>query len=106
MFLPQISRVCILATCAWLVSACGTLSGDVGLSVVGVNYTESEYSMIVRDANDQTNSGVTGELTPYSAGGQMCCFSLPSKWRPDLALCRFEWNLTSAHMPRNAIVAA
>jgi transposase len=27
-------------------------------------------------------------------------------WAPQGALCRFEWNWTSAHMPRNAIVAA
>jgi len=26
--------------------------------------------------------------------------------KADQALCRFEWSLTSAHMPRNAIVAA
>jgi Protein of unknown function (DUF3304) len=71
---------------ALLGTACGSPPKAEGVAVVGVNYTDFEYSVLVRDPLDATNRGSTGELMPYAGGGQMCCFSLPAQWRPGLQL--------------------
>jgi Protein of unknown function (DUF3304) len=71
---------------ALLGTACSTPPKAEGVAVVGVNYTDFEYSVLVRDPLDATNKGSTGELMPYAGGGQMCCFSLPAQWRPGLQL--------------------
>jgi Protein of unknown function (DUF3304) len=67
-------------------AGCSSPPKAEGVAVVGVNYTDFEYSVLVRDPLDATNRGSTGELMPYAGGGQMCCFSLPAQWRPGLQL--------------------
>jgi hypothetical protein len=62
-------------------------SGDsISVSVHGVNYTGDPATLIVSDPNDTSNSAGGDSLEPYSAGGIMCCFTLPKKWRTGLKL--------------------
>jgi len=79
-------RLALALITALLGTACSSPPKADGVAVVGVNYTDFEYSVLVRDPLDATNRGSTGELMPYAGGGQMCCFSLPAQWRPGLQL--------------------
>lgn len=67
-------------------AACSSAPKQLGLPVVGVNYTDFDYSMSVYDTVRADNRVSSGELTPFSAGGQMCCFDLPRQWQPGMKL--------------------
>lgn len=67
-------------------AACSSAPKQLGLPVVGVNYTDFDYSMSVYDTARADNRVSSGELTPFSAGGQMCCFDLPRQWQPGMKL--------------------
>lgn len=67
-------------------TACSSAPKQLGLPVVGVNYTDFDYSMSVYDTVRADNRVSSGELTPFSAGGQMCCFDLPRQWQPGMKL--------------------
>ena len=63
-----------------LTGGCDT-GGKVSVNVHGVNYSEDDMSYAVTDPLNKDNSG-GGELVgPYSAGGIMCCYSLPRRWK-------------------------
>ena len=70
--------LCVLLTA----TGCSSAPKSLGVPLVGVNYTDFDYSMSVHDLSDPGNRVSSGELTPFSAGGQMCCFTLPPEWRP------------------------
>lgn len=72
--------LCVLVTA----TGCSSAPKSVGVPLVGVNYTDFDYSMSVHDLSDASNRVSSGELTPFSAGGQMCCFTLPPNWRPGM----------------------
>lgn len=58
----------------------------VDVSVHGVDYSGSDFSYYIAPENDAGKTG-TGELiNAYSAGGTVCCVSLPKKWQPGLKL--------------------
>jgi hypothetical protein len=85
--LRNMMRITLLGlTLALGAAGCSSAPKTVGVAVVGVNYTDFEYSLLVRDPADATNAGSTGELMPYAGGGQMCCFSLPAQWRPGIQI--------------------
>jgi hypothetical protein len=65
-------------------AGCSSAPKTLGLPMVGVNYTDFDYSVAVYDLANERNRVSSGELTPFSAGGQMCCFDLPRVWRPGL----------------------
>lgn len=73
----------LIAICA---AGCSSAPKTIDVSVIGVNYTDFEYSMRVYDPQDPSNRASSGELTPFSAGGEMCCYSLPTQWHPDLKI--------------------
>lgn len=58
----------------------------VPVSVHGVNYSGEDFSYAVIDpANDKNAAG--GEtIAPYAAGGTMCCYDLPTKWRSGIQI--------------------
>lgn len=65
-----------------MLSACAKT--DVPVSIHGVNYSGEIFRYFVVDPNDKKNSGGGETIDPYGAGGTMCCFSLPKKWRPGI----------------------
>lgn len=65
-----------------MLSACAKREVPVGIH--GVNYSGEIFRYFVVDPNDQKNNGVGETIDPYGAGGTMCCFSLPKKWRPGI----------------------
>jgi len=85
--LRNMMRITLLGlTLALGAAGCSSAPKTVGLPMVGVNYTDFDYSMAVYDLANERNRVSSGELTPFSAGGQMCCFDLPRIWRPGLKL--------------------
>ena len=65
-----------------MLSACAKT--DVPVSIHGVNYSGEIFRYFVVAPNDKRNSGGGETIDPYGAGGTMCCFSLPKKWRPGI----------------------
>jgi len=65
-----------------LLSACAKT--DVPVSIHGVNYSGEIFRYFIVDPNDKKNNGGGETIDPYGAGGTMCCFSLPEKWRPGI----------------------
>lgn len=55
------------------------------LNVTGVDYNGKGISWFAAvDPDDPQNRGGGGPLTPYSAGGIRCCFSVPKAWHEGL----------------------
>lgn len=52
----------------------------------GMNYTVEPFSFVVSDPIDPSNAGGGEVIDAYSAGGSMCCFALPIKWRAGLSV--------------------
>lgn len=65
-----------------LLSACAKT--DVPVSIHGVNYSGEIFRYFIVDPNDNKNNGGGETIDPYGAGGTMCCYSLPKKWRPGI----------------------
>ncbi|WP_167544277.1 DUF3304 domain-containing protein [Duganella sacchari] len=74
--------MCLLSLPALVACAKNT----VPVSVHGVNYSGDDFSYVVIDpANDKNAAG--GEtIGPYAAGGTMCCYDLPTKWRSGIQI--------------------
>lgn len=71
-----------------LLSACGRtgspVSSDVPVSVHAVNYSDEEFQYTLEDPADPSNLGGGEAIGRFAAGGTMCCYSLPKKWRPGM----------------------
>jgi hypothetical protein len=68
---------------------CGSAGLALGQSTVavgvhGVNYTNETFSYIVKDPENEGNSAGGELVSRFTAGGLMCCYALPRKWRPGL----------------------
>ena len=88
------NRLCLRLALAGVVlvlpmlSACAkserTLDGQVPVPIHGVNYTAQEFGYVLVDPLDKENVAAEESITPYGAGGIVCCFNLPKQWRPGL----------------------
>lgn len=74
----------LIFTLAVCLSAIAALSGcakaTVPVSIHGVNYSAQTFSYVIEDPANSKNSGGGELIEPFSAGGAMCCYELPSKW--------------------------
>ena len=57
---------------------------DVSVPIHGVNYRAEAFSYVLVDPTNPKNTGGGELIEPFSAGGTMCCYTLPAKWRPGL----------------------
>ena len=83
----RIIGVCILSIP--MLTACfksDASADDIAVSLHGVNYSDQEFSYSLEDPNDKSNIGGGETIDRYGAGGTMCCYSLPKKWRPGLKI--------------------
>jgi hypothetical protein len=76
------SFVCLLS--APILTACAKSPAPV--SVHGVNYSGETFSYVVTDPQNAKNTAGGELIEPYAAGGTMCCYELPKKWRPGLKI--------------------
>lgn len=56
----------------------------IPVPIHGVNYTAEPFSFVVIDPQDRKNYGGGELINSYGAGGTVCCYTLPAKWRPSL----------------------
>jgi hypothetical protein len=59
----------------------GCAKDSVPVSIHGVNYTGKEFSFTIVHPADKKNFGGGESIAPFAAGGTMCCYTLPTKWR-------------------------
>ena len=62
----------------------GCAKATVPVSIHGVNYTGQTFSYVIEDPDNIKNRGGGELIEPFSSGGAMCCYELPSKWRPGI----------------------
>jgi hypothetical protein len=74
----------LLTACAVLTPSMATSSNGVSVSLHGVNYTGESFQYVVGDPKDPSNSGGGEHISPFSAGGTMCCYQLPKRWAPGI----------------------
>lgn len=83
-----IQRCFIVMSLAALLPACaeiGVKKEEIsGVAVHAINYSGRGIIIGVVDPNNPNNMGGGEALNPYASGGSVCCFGIPSKWRPDL----------------------
>ncbi|MBB3222024.1 DUF3304 domain-containing protein [Pseudoduganella umbonata] len=56
----------------------------VSVSLHGVNYTDRPFEYVVIDQENPSNSGGGEHIAPFSAGGIVCCYTLPRQWSPGI----------------------
>ncbi len=66
-------------------AACNNTS-ETSVSVHGVNYSDQEFTYVLQDPLRPSNQAGGEAIGRYGAGGTMCCFTLPEKWRPGLKI--------------------
>jgi hypothetical protein len=71
--------------CMQMLTACAK-TGTASVSIHGVNYSDEVFSYTVEDPANGSNHGGGELIDPYSAGGTMCCYDLPKKWRPGIKI--------------------
>ena len=74
----------LLTACAVFTPSTATSSNGVSVSLHGVNYTGESFQYVVADPKDPSNSGGGEHISPFSAGGTMCCYQLPKRWAPGI----------------------
>ena len=62
-----------------MLSACA--DKDVPVSIHGVNYSGEVFSYVIVDPKNEANRGGGELIDPYAAGGTLCCYDLPRRWR-------------------------
>ncbi|RYF41925.1 MAG: DUF3304 domain-containing protein, partial [Cytophagaceae bacterium] len=63
-------------------SACA--STELPVAIHAVNYSNQEFEYVLQDPAAPENSAGGEGIGRFAAGGTMCCYSLPKKWRPGL----------------------
>jgi Protein of unknown function (DUF3304) len=110
-FPPCIARLSfwMVMALSWVTSGCAVAaSSSDSVAVTAVNYTGQELNAVLFLDPESTGkvAGGTGAM-PYSGSGAMCCFALPSKWRPGIKVkVRYDWwNGSSANRDYQFITA-
>ena len=81
--ISSLARLALMALLLLPLSACAEPKATV--SVSAINYTGDELgSFVFVDPDDAKRAAGGPSLRPYEAGGTMCCYSLPKKWRPGI----------------------
>ena len=70
--------------CAPMLVACA--KSDVPVPIHGVNYRAEAFSYVLVDPSNPENTGGGELIESFSAGGTMCCYTLPAKWHPGIKI--------------------
>lgn len=74
--------LCLLL-CLQALMACAKI-GDASVNIHAVNYTENEFSYWLEEPANPKNHGGGELVDSYSAGGTLCCYELPRRWKPGI----------------------
>jgi hypothetical protein len=77
-------------------------STDVPVSIHAVNYSDQEFEYTVHDPKDKSNNGGGESIGRFGAGGTMCCYSLPKKWRPEMKV-KIDFNVYHPRLPDGSL---
>jgi hypothetical protein len=67
-----------------LLSACG--KNTISVDIHGVNYVEAPFFFVMFDPSDPSRPRGGELIGSFGAGGIVCCYELPKKWRPGLRI--------------------
>lgn len=73
-----------LALTGYVLTACGMPGYQTAVSIHAVNYTDKEFIYSIEDPTDKKNEGGGELVDSYSAGGTLCCYKLPNRWKPGI----------------------
>jgi hypothetical protein len=76
--------VAVVLSSASLLVACE--KPNIPVNVHGVNYGDDAFTYVVTDPINSANAAGGELIDSYSAGGTMCCYDLPRKWKPGMKL--------------------
>lgn len=87
-------------------TACNAKDKDeVPVPISGINYSDKEINgYLFVDPNNEDKYGGGEGLNPYSAGGIMCCYSLPKKWRAGIKVGLWVDNLNGTNDRTKVII--
>lgn len=71
-------------------------SAFVPVPIQGVNHTAEPVRFVLTDPGNKENNGGGETIDAYSAGGTMCCYRLPSRWRKGIKI-----EVTEIYRPPN-----
>jgi hypothetical protein len=74
----------LLALSAPFLIACAKPA--VPVPIHGVNHRSEAFSYMLVDPTNPENTGGGELIEPFSAGGTMCCYTLPAKWHPGIKI--------------------
>lgn len=74
----------LLTACTVFSSPLANSKDGVAVSLHGVNYTAESFQYVLVDPKDPSNTGGGEHVGPFSAGGIMCCYELPKRWKPGI----------------------
>ena len=79
--------IALLVSLSGLISGCAPLAEPmVPVPVSGINYTDKGFSYIFEDPNNGKIDAGGEDVSPYGAGGTMCCYPLPAKWHAGITV--------------------
>ncbi|MES2347541.1 MAG: DUF3304 domain-containing protein [Pseudomonadota bacterium] len=78
----RLAVICVITLPA--LTACA--KNTVPVSVHGVNYAADEFSYVIEDPSNNKNTAGGETIGPFAAGGTMCCYDLPTKWRSGIQI--------------------
>lgn len=82
---PLLRILAILCFGIPMLAACAKpISPNLPVSIHAVNYSEEAFSYFIVDPLNAQNKGGGELIDAFSAGGTVCCFELPRKWRAGL----------------------
>ncbi|MGK5011023.1 DUF3304 domain-containing protein [Janthinobacterium sp. MDB2-8] len=84
--LDTAKRVIFACTLALPMLVACNHKNDVSVIVHGVNYSDQEFTYVLQDPLHPSNQAGGETIGRYEAGGIMCCFTLPEKWRPGIKI--------------------
>ncbi|WP_157751012.1 DUF3304 domain-containing protein [Janthinobacterium svalbardensis] len=84
--LNGLKRVALAGTLVLPMLASCNDSNDVPVNVHGINYSDQEFTYVLQDPLRPSNQAGGETIGRYGAGGTMCCFTLPGKWRPGIEI--------------------
>ncbi|CAN5758341.1 hypothetical protein BH11PSE12_BH11PSE12_22230 [soil metagenome] len=102
-----IYRLLLIPFLGLMLTACSGIGGhkveEIGGVVNALNYSGREVEYIAVEATDDpSNSGGGDALNPYEGGGDICCFSKPAKWTPELAVT-IKYRMAGDKVTRRAL---
>lgn len=100
-FAPNSASISISLLVAMLLASCTEVTAT-SVNVLGVNYTDKEFTYRLQDPSDPKNAAGGEMIDSFSAGGVRCCYELPKQWRPGIKvrILTTEWEVLSP--PQNS----